>query len=113
MMVGLIGPLESHGYTLPDRLVPDISEGKMFSKFLRERGVDTARMPTYEHKYEDGRVVQARLYPNSCLALFRQHFHEVWLPLRAVAYFEERDAAAVPFLHKMLPSIVFKQMVEE
>lgn len=30
MMIGLIGPMESRGYVLPENLLPDISEGKMF-----------------------------------------------------------------------------------
>ena len=61
----LIAPMEAQGYTLPERMIPDISEGRMFSKWLRdEKGIDPATFPTYKHKYEDGRVVDARLYPN-------------------------------------------------
>jgi len=113
MTFGLIGPLESQGYTLPDRLLPDISMGRMFCKWLRAvKRIDTTKLPTYDHKFDDGRVVQAKLYPNSVLADFRQHLNEEWLPKHAVEYFEERDASAVPHLKKLLPPVEFKQLVE-
>ncbi len=100
----LIAPLEDAGYTLPEKLVPDISEGKMFSSWLRkEKGIDPSSFPTYPHRYMDGRVVQARLYPNELLADFRAHFHEVWLPQRAEEYFKDRDSLALPHLPKLLP----------
>lgn len=99
----LIAPLESEGYTLPENMVPDISQGKMFSKWLRDvKGIDTSKLPTYEHRYQDGRVVQARLYPNSVLADFRKHFHEVWLPHKALNYFRERDSKALNYFPKLL-----------
>ena len=37
---GLIAPMEAQGYTLPENMVPDISEGRMFSKWLRDKGID-------------------------------------------------------------------------
>ena len=102
---GLIAPMEAEGYHLPDNLVPDISEGKMFSRWLREaKGVEPNDLPYYNHAYEDGRVVRARLYPNSLLADFRKHFNEVWLPGRSVKYFEDRDVDAIPYLRKLLPA---------
>ena len=109
LTIVLIAPLEDMGYTLPDHMVPDISEGKMFSKFLRSKGIETATMLTYKHDYEDGRIVDGRLYPISVLAAFRQHFYEVWLPKRALEYFEERDPKALPYLQKLLPAVKFKQ----
>jgi len=105
---GLIAPMEARGYTLPERMVPDISEGRMFCDFLRERGINPANFPTYRHRYEDGRVVDARLYPNSLLADFRAHFHEVWLPLRCEAYFAKRDPKALTYLSGLLPAPVKK-----
>ncbi len=99
----LIAPMESQGYSLPERLVPDISEGKMFSKWLRDRGIDPSAFPTYLHCYEDGRVVQARLYPNALIADFRSHFNEVWLPTRCEGYFRERDEKALLYLPALLP----------
>jgi hypothetical protein len=48
--------MEEAGYTLPERMLPDISSGKMFSSLLREElGVDTEAMPYYDHHFEDGR----------------------------------------------------------
>ena len=89
MMFGFVGQMEKDGYTLPEKMVPYISMGMMFCKWLRSKGVDTNKLPTYKHRYQDGRVVDAKLYPNSVLADFRQHFHEVWLPQRAIEYFEK------------------------
>ena len=105
MIFALIAPLESAGYTLPENMVPDISEGKMFCKWLRdEKGLDTNSLPTYRHVYADGRAIQAKLYPNEVLADFRKHFHEVWFPKRAASYFKERDTNALPHLTKLLPA---------
>ena len=99
----LIAPMENRGYTLPETMVPDISEGRMFSLWLREeKGMDPSAFPTYRHVYEDGRAVQARLYPNSLLPDFRAHFSNVWLPKRAKGYFNERDKAALPYLETLL-----------
>lgn len=103
MALALIGPLEDSGYTLPDRLLPDISEGRMFCKWLRdEKGIDTDALSTYRHEFEDGRVVFPKLYPNEVLADFRSHFHTIWLPQRAVKYFSEKDPEALPHLERVL-----------
>lgn len=99
----LIGPLESRGYVMPDNMVPDISEGRMFCKWLRdEKGIETDVLPTYKHRYTDGRVVNAKLYPLALLAEFRLHFNEVWLPQRSMQYFRERSPEALPFLEPLL-----------
>jgi len=103
LIFNLIAPLEQQGYTLPDHMVPDISQGKMFAKWLREeKGLDTDSMPTYPHKYADGRVVDAKMYPASFLEEFRKHFNEVWLPQKAEKYFKERDPLALPYLSLLL-----------
>ena len=104
MIFALIAPLESAGYTLPDDMVPDISAGRMFCKWLRDaKGLDTDALPTYRHEYGDGRVVYPKLYPNEVLPDFRKHFHTVWLPQKATKYFADRDTKALPFLPKLLP----------
>lgn len=106
IVYGLIAPLEDLGYTLPDRMVPDISEGKMFSNWLRGKGVDPSTFPTYTHKYGDGREIKGvRLYPNEYLPEFRAHFNDLWLLGRAQAYFEKKDPSALPYLQKMLVSL--------
>lgn len=104
MIFALIGPLESEGYTLPDDMIPDISTGRMFCRWLREeKGIDTDALPTYRHEYADGRVVNPKLYPNSVLADFRDYFHNQWLANRATDYFAERDVKALEYLPKILP----------
>jgi hypothetical protein len=97
----IVGPLEKEGYTLPDKMVPDISEGKMFCNWLRKsHNTDPSAFPTYRHRYEDGRVVDARLYPNQLLPVFRDHLHRVWIPQRMVSYFKERDPVALTYINK-------------
>jgi len=102
MTISLIAPLEQMGYVMPDTMIPDISEGRMFSKWLRDNGFDPDNMPSYPHTYEDGRVVHPRAYPNSVLQHFRKHFIEVWMHKRALKYFGERDPESVPFLEQLL-----------
>lgn len=103
MILALIGPMEDSGYTLPDRMLPDISEGRMFCKWLRDvKGIDTDTLPTYRHEFEDGRVVYPKLYPNEVLADFRMHFNTVWLPQHSVRYFAGKDRDALPHLEKVL-----------
>jgi KilA-N domain len=104
MMIGLIGPMEARGYLLPEHMMPDISEGKMFCKFLRDQqGLDTDSLQTYRHEFEDGRVVFPKAYPNSLLPSFRQHFFEVWIPEKAVTYFSAKDPVALEYLPFLLP----------
>jgi hypothetical protein len=99
----LIAPMEMMGYSLPERLVPDISHGMMFCKWLRDKhGVDTDALPTYAHRYEDGRVVRAKAYPEALLGDLRKHFREEWLPNKALPYFRTRDSEALPYLPKLL-----------
>jgi len=102
MTISLIAPLEQMGYVLPDTMIPDISEGRMFSRWLRENGFNPDGMPSYPHTYEDGRVVHPRAYPNSLLQHFRRHFIEVWMHKRAIPYFGERDPKSVPYLEQLL-----------
>lgn len=99
----LIAPLEALGYRMPEKLWPDISSAKMFTPYMRARGVNTATLPKYWHVFEDARQpVQAIAWPEVMLADFRRHFREVWLPKRAAAYFAERDTAALAHLPRLL-----------
>ncbi len=107
MILALVAPLEATGYHLPERLWPDISQGKMFANYLRsEMGVDVGSIRTYTHDFEDGRLsVQAKAYPNSYLPIFRSRFLGVWMPQRLISYFKEKDQKALRFLRKTFPAI--------
>lgn len=107
IVFNLIAPMEDLGYELPDKLVPDISQGRMFAKWVRtEKGLEPNSFPTYTHTYPDGRVIPGvKLYPNYLLGDFRDHFHNVWLLERASKYFGERDRNALPYLQKMVASL--------
>ena len=98
--LGLLAPLEDYGIIPPDKMMPDISTGLMFSRFLRGKGIETEQFPTYEHEFIDARrpTVKARLYPIEHLADFRKYFHEVWLPERAEDYFAKKFPNALPYL---------------
>ena len=107
MILAIVGPMEEAGYMLPDRLVPDISEGRMFSQWLKLKvGINVVALPTYSHRYEDGRVVQARAYPDRFLADFRAHLNGVWIPQRAAIYFRDRDQTALRYLSAILPAAI-------
>ena len=99
-----LAPLEDAGIIPPDKIMPDISTGKMFSSFLRKRGIDPNDFPTYQHEFVDKSrpTVLARLYPNEYLAEFRKYFHEVWLPQRSQKYLEEKFPKALPYLPALL-----------
>lgn len=99
----LIAPLELMGYTLPESMLPDISQGRLFCRWLREEwGIDTDSLPVYPHDFEDGRVVHPKAYPDDMLATFRKHFWTVWLPERAPEYFAGKDSRALEYLPRLL-----------
>ena len=101
--LNLMAPLEDYGVILPDRMMPDISTGRMFSDFLRQQGIDPEQFPTYGHEFMDGvrPVVRARLYPIEHLLDFRRFFNDEWLPNQAQRYFESRFPKAVPLLPRI------------
>lgn len=100
--LNLFGPLHNVGFDVPTGWVPDISVGKLFCTWLRtQRGIDTDALPTYRHDYQDGRVVDAKLYPDELLADFRRWFRSVWLPQYGVAYFKRKGPESLPFLDRL------------
>ncbi len=103
----LLAPMEHGGYILPTKMVPDASTGRMFSKFLRDKGINPNEFPEYDHEFLDGKrpIVKARLYPNQYLPDFRAYFHEIWLPRRAAIYFRERDPTALPHIKQIIASL--------
>lgn len=117
MTLRLVAPLEHYGYELPTNLMPDISMGRMFSKWCRDNGHDPDSFPTYEHEFDDGKraPVQARLYPNELIAAFREFVNNVWIKDRAIEYFQERDPEMIPVLKVIiaeLPAPIKRQQVE-
>ena len=100
--LSLIGPLEQLGYTVSSSMIPDISLGQTFSKHLRDLGYPVDTYPKYPHKFEDGRVVEARAYPNELIGELRRFFTEEWMRTKSRKYFEERDPQALPYLERFL-----------
>ena len=100
--LSLIGPLEALGYTVSSGMIPDISLGRTFSRHLRNLGYPVDDYPTYPHKYEDGRIVDARAYPNELIGELRRFFVEEWLRDKSRKYFAERDPSALPYLEQLL-----------
>ena len=99
LYLALLAPLEDYGIIPPDNMMPDISTGRMFSDFLRQKGIEPNQFPTYEHEFIDSRpTVHARLYPIEYLPEFRRYLYGVWLPQRAESYFQERFPRALPYL---------------
>lgn len=100
--LSLFGPLYNLGFEIPKGWVPDISVGKMFCAWLREKfGVDTNSLPTYHHDYLDGRVVEANMYPDEYLAEFRRWFRNEWLPVYGVRYFKRKDPSSLVFIDRL------------
>ena len=102
--LNLLAPLEECGIIPPDNMMPDISTGRMFSSFLRRKGITPERFPYYEHEFADASrpTVRARLYPIEHLPDFRRYFNEDWLPNRADTYFKERLPEALPYMDHIL-----------
>lgn len=98
--LNLFGPMHNIGFIIPNDWVPDISVGRAFCSWLRsQKGLDTDALPTYKHEYiDDGRVVDAKLYPDELLAEFRSWFRNTWLPVNGVKYFKRKDPNSLPYL---------------
>lgn len=109
--LSLIGPLEQLGYTVSSSMIPDISLGRTFSKYLRELGHPVDSYPTYPHHFEDGRVVAARAYPNNLIGELRSFFVEEWLKTKSKKYFQERDPQALPYLERFLSLPNYKEVM--
>ena len=111
MYVRLYAELEKVGYKIPDKgahgktMMPDISVGRYFSEYLKENHSDLwDKHKTYKHRFPDGRVVDAYMYPVEALPLFIKYINERWLFERADKYFKDKDPLALEFLPKLLES---------
>lgn len=114
MTMHLVAPLEIRGVTLAENVVPDISEGRMFCKWLREeKGVDPDSFPNYMHEYEDGRKVPARLYPLNLLTDYIEHYQNQWLNKHADTYFKKRDNRVLPLLPTLLGLPTQQKLLED
>lgn len=103
MTIALVAPMEAQGYRLPEKMMPDISHGRMLCQHLRDKhGVNTNALPTYKHEFPDGRVVDAKLYPVKYLGDFRVLLSEIWMTQKAAIYFKDRDPMALAALDKIL-----------
>lgn len=103
MTIKLLGALESKGYIIPAKLMPDISLGRMFSKWLRDNGYDPDSFPEYEHVFDDGKrpPVPARLYPNELMTKFNLELEEWLISGKALKYFSERDKESIAPLKEL------------
>jgi hypothetical protein len=99
----LVAPMEAQGYRMPDKMMPDISHGKMLCKHLRDtHSIDTDALSTYTHTFPDGREVDAKLYPVQYLGEFRVLLSEIWMTQKAATYFKDRDPLALAALDRIL-----------
>ena len=99
----ILAPLEIHGYSVSDDIMPDISMGMMFSKWCREKGEDPDSFPNYDHEFLDHRpIVYPRLYPNRLLSDFNRELDNWLRDGRAKQYFADRDPKALEALNKVL-----------
>ncbi len=106
MIFRLLAPLEREGYILPDEYMPDISLGRMFSRWLRENGHSPDSFPAYQHEFIDHRrTVEARLYPNEVMTEFNQQLDNWLRDGRARKYFGDRDENAIMPLDRVLSAL--------
>lgn len=109
LTVRVYGRLESLGYIMKDRapdgreIRPDVSVGRLFSKWLKDEHPDVANEFSYYIHWSPEWEGEARQYPNSLWVLFIEFVDEVWIPEHAENYFKKRDAGALPYLTGMLP----------
>lgn len=107
MTLKLLASLEEFGYQIPYSMMPDISLGRMFSKWLRENGYDPDSFPTYNHEFIDRQrpTVSARLYPNELMTDFNLQL-EAWIrDGRAFKYFGDRDQLSIEPMKRLFSQL--------
>jgi len=108
LIVMVPGKMELTGYILaskaPDgtELRPDVAVGRRFSKWLKENHPTVSDNYAYYHHTTPQTTVEARMYPDEMLPLFKRYVRTVWLVEHAVDYFSPRDPSALPHLPKLL-----------
>lgn len=105
----LYAQLEHVGYKIPNKAIdgkemrPDVSVGKCFSAFIKDKYPEMLdEFTMYNHEFPGGLIVEARQYPNEYLHIFIKYIDEVWIPKYAEKYFRERDLKALEYLPKLL-----------
>lgn len=111
LYVRLYARLEYVGYVIPNKgfmgkeIRPDVSVGSCFSRYLKDNYPSAPEaFDTYPHEFPNGKVVDARIYPNELLPAFIKYIDEVWIPNNAEQYFMDRDRKALDYLPKLLPN---------
>lgn len=102
-------PLEHHWFELPDNIIPDISTGILFNKYIKDAGYNPEKIcKTYTHIYPDGRKIPwVRQYPDSLYPLFTEWFQKEWLLKRCAKYIIERtDIHILPYLQNTFPNAI-------
>lgn len=110
LVTRLWGRLEMAGHVMADRAPngtenrPDVSVGRRFATWLDENHPSVcADFSYYIHKTPEAEI-EARQYPHSMLPLFLEFVDTVWIPDHAEQYLSKRDAAALPYLSRLLPA---------
>lgn len=103
-------PLEHNWFELPDNVIPDISTGMLFNKYLKEKWHNPEKIcKTYTHIYPDGRHINwVRQYPDALYPLFTEWFQKQWLSNRCAKYLADRtDESVLPYLQNTFPSVIW------
>jgi hypothetical protein len=102
------GRLEKVGHQMADKapdgteLRPDVSVGRRFAKWLRENYPDVCGEYTMYLHWTAAGEFEARQYRNELWSLFIEYVDSVWIPKHSEEYFKTRDAAALPYLPRLL-----------
>lgn len=110
LVVRLWGRLEQVGYVMKDRssdgteLRPDVSVGRLFAEFLRDKHPDVEHEFSYYKHWTQQAEIDARQYANSMWPIFIEFVDTIWIRQHAERYFRARDPAALPYLPKLLPN---------
>lgn len=88
--------MEFRGAHLREDAVPDISVGRLWCKYAREREMDMSEVRQYLHHYPDRRGAQyANIYPNTWLGAFRDWFQGYYLQQVFPEYLHEHGLTAL------------------
>lgn len=102
-------PLEHNWFELPDNIIPDISTGILFNKYIKDKWYNPEKIcKTYTHIYPDWREINwVRQYPDSLYPLFTEWFQKEWLKERCAKYIIERtDDHILPYLQNTFPNVI-------